>query len=190
MTTATMAKGPQAGTYHSLLYARALHPGLFTLRGRATERRGDAQVEAWVMSGAHLLRCGKGSHCVCELVTDRDDAVPTTDVVSAVICVGDQDVEHEFETHSIRYFTSVQTESLSENLYLTTLDDLTRLGEENRCMQHFWEDEAGRCLSMIELCAYDDEIHAHCYHLQARGRFVLRTLTMFAFAEETADQPR
>jgi len=132
------------------------------------------------MPGAHLLRCDHSGACVSELVTDHNNGVPTADVVSAVLCVGDQDIEHAFEGACVRYFSSVQTESLSENLYLNTLQELSQHGEETGSMRHTWDDDAGPCMSMIELDSYDNEVHAHCYHLQARGWFVLRTLTMFA----------
>ena len=173
------AKPNAVQSYQAFLYERALHPELFDLCERRVVNSGEYEFEAWIMAGGHLLRFERGPLCACELVTDREDAVPQQGLVEGYLCAGEREHEHAFKPHAVNYLASVQTESLTENLYLNTLDELRAFGAETSALMHNYEDEAGPCLSMVDIQRYAAEVHAQCYHLRALSGMVLRTQAIF-----------
>ncbi|MEL7473620.1 MAG: DUF2617 family protein [Planctomycetota bacterium] len=176
------AKSTCLQNYQIILYNRALHPELFELNGRRVERHGDYELETWIMPGSHMLRFGQREHCSCELVTPQERDLPTHGVISAAFCAGERDYEHAFEPHGVTYLSTVQTETLSENLYIATFDEMNRHALSNDSLVHRWDDEHGRNLSMLDCQQFNTEVHVQSFHLLAQGGLVLRTQTIFETA--------
>ena len=173
-------KAPSAlQSYQTILYNRALHPEFFALRDRRVILHGDYEFESWLMDGGHLLRFEFGGLCASELVSFQEDGLPDSGVVSAFLCAGERDFEHEFKEHGVKYMTTVQTETLSENLYAATFDEMIAHAEESGAMIQRWRDEVGRCLSIVDVQRFATETHTQAYHLLASGGIVLRTQTIF-----------
>lgn len=169
--------------YQTILYRRALHPELFTLKGRKMIRHGSYEVELWLMPAAHLIRFTHRNLSGCELVTFQEGGLPTEGLVTTFPCAGERDFEHRFDPEGVVYMTSVQTESLSENLYTSTYAEMEASAAETDAMVYKWEDgEGGRCLSMLDVQRFSKEVHAQCYHLIAASGFVLRTQSIFEHA--------
>ncbi len=174
-------------SYQLILYKRALHPELFQLKNRVAVRNGQCDFEAWLMPGGHALRIQHKGFCASELVTDREDGLPTTGAVATFPCAGEKDYEHEFSDGRMTYLATVQTETLTENLYASTYKDMVNYAEETGAMSHQWTQAggggngaaAGRCLSVLEIQRYPREIHVQSFHLVAEGGIVLRTQTIF-----------
>ncbi len=166
-------------TYQVILYDRALHPEFFDLKTRRVEKLNGFEFEAWLMNGSHVLRFEVGQHCASELVTDLDRGLPDTGVVAAFLCAGERDFDHPLSDGEINYITTVQTETLSENLYLTTREELLAFGRENEALIHQWDDEVGPCLSMLDMQRLSTQMHIQAYHLLANQGIVLRTQTIF-----------
>jgi hypothetical protein len=190
LTTPQKTNALQA--YQIVLYDRALHPELFALKGRRVVRQGQWELEAWVMQGQHVLRFERGAVCVSELVTDQETGLPTTGAVAAFLCAGERDYEHTFggkaangagesggTRGSVVYMSTVQTESLSENLYIATCDELSAHARENGSLVHPWEEDSGRGLSILDVQRYANEVHSQAYHLLPTGGVVIRTQTIF-----------
>jgi len=178
-TANVQPKSNSLQTYQLILYNRALHPELFPLRNRVVVGHDSYELEAWVMPGSHMLRFGHASTCLCELVTDQESDLPDTGVEAAFFCAGEHEYDQTFEKDQVLYMASVQTETLSENLYLATYEELLAFGREMSALSHVWETEAGPCLSMVDIQRYNREIHAQAYHLLAQGGLVLRSQTLF-----------
>lgn len=166
-------------TYQVLLYARALHPELFQLRARRVIDCAGYELEAWLMPGGHLLRFGRGTDCLCELVTENDRGIPDNGIVAAFFCAGERDFDRDFPRLGVNYMTTVQTEQLNDSIYQNTWDEMMDFAEEAEAMVHRWDDDSGPCMSILDLQRYSREIHAQSYHLLANGRIVLRTQTIF-----------
>lgn len=166
-------------TYQVALYQRALHPELFTLRDRRTLRHADYEFEAWLMPAGHVLRFERGGSCVCELVTEREEGLPEVERVEAFFAAGEHEYERCFKALGINYMTNVQTEQLSENIYLATLDEMRQHAVEMDALAFEWEDDEGHCLSIVDVQRFSREVHAQCYHLLARGGVVVRTQSIF-----------
>jgi hypothetical protein len=175
----TPARVNSLQTYQVILYDRALHPEFFDLKTRRVERLNDFEFEAWLMNGSHVLRFELGSLCASELVTDQDRNLPDLGVVATFLCAGERDYDHSFASGPVNYITTVQTETLAENLYLTTYEELLAFGQESNAMIHQWEDESGPCLSMLDMQRLSREMHIQAYHLLANQGIVLRTQTIF-----------
>lgn len=176
MNQATKSNSLQA--YQVILYDRALHPELFNLKGRRVITHADYEAELWLMPGAHAFRFEFGTMCASELVTDQEAGVPDAGVVTAFLCAGERDYDHRFGTTRANYMTTVQTESLSENLYLGTYEEMLDHARDTDAMAYTWHDH-GPCLSVLDVQRYNREIHAQSYHLIATGGLVLRTQTIF-----------
>lgn len=175
-------KGNTLQSYQILLYSRALHPELFPLRNRKVIRHGNYEFEIWAMEGAHLLRFEHNTLCACELLISPEGKLPETGLVSGFLAAGERDFEHRFLRDRVTYMHTVQTETLSENLYLATYDEMMDYARTSETLIHKWEDEAGRCVSIIDTQRFNKEIHAQCYHLIAQGGIVIRTQTIFEHA--------
>jgi hypothetical protein len=172
---------PQTGTqsYQAILYNRALHPSLFDLRSRRVRARGPASLEAWVLPGQHVLRFTVGQFCATELLTDREDDLPESGAVTAFLCAGEREFEHVFTESRVTYMASVHTETISETIYAATYRDMLEHAAANESQIVEWTTPEGRNMSVVDLEAFGNEIHAEAYHLLARGGFVLRIQSMF-----------
>lgn len=174
----TTAKTANLQSYQVLLYDRALHPKLFSLKGRQVLRNGGYEVEAWAMNGSHLLRFEYKTLCCCELVTDIERN-PTQGVVTSCLCAGEHEFEHRFARDHVNYMSSIQTETLSENLFAAEYEELLDLGRQMNALIHRWQDDAGDCLTVLALQTLSAEAHIQAYHLIANGGLVLRSQTIF-----------
>ncbi len=178
-------------SYQIILYNRALHPELFDLKARRVFERDQMELEAWVMPGRHLLRFEHHNLCACELICPLERTLPETGIVATCLCAGERDYEHLFEHHEVRYLTTVQTETLSDNLYLMTYREmLEHAQEEPGTVLYEWVDEAGKCMSLLDVQTYKGEIHAQSYHMQASSGVVLRTQSIFELTSESSGTSR
>ncbi len=166
-------------TYQTILYNRALHPEFFPLKGRRVIRHNGFEAELWSMSGSHLIRFEHGPLCACELVTDQESNLPDAGVVIAFLCAGERDYEHRFRKNKVTYMTSVQTETLAENLYAATMDEILDFARECEGLLHRWDDDAGPCLTLLDSQVQGHEVHVQAYHMIAQGGIVLRTQSIF-----------
>lgn len=179
----TPAKAPSIPSYHLVLYKRALHPELFPMRARRTVNHATYELEAWLMPGSHLLRFQHGELCCCELISDRDDNLPTTGAVATFPCAGERDFEHAFTAPRAAYLTTIQTETLNDSLYTSTYREMIDFAHETDALVHRWANSEGApCLSLIDIQRYPREVHAQAYHLIAGGGLVLRTQSIFEHA--------
>ena len=168
--------------YQTILYHRALHPELFQLRAREVHDHGRYEFETWLTEGGHVLRFTLGETTATELLIDREDGLPDVGVVSAAPCGGERDVAHAFDGTGVRYITTVQTETLSENLYRVTLDEMREHAAETKALALEWLDDTGPCMSMLDVQRFAREVHTQAYHLIAAGGIVLRSQTIFEHA--------
>lgn len=176
----TQIKASTIQVYQGLLYDRALHPELFSLKARRVfTGKGEYELEVWLMNGAHLLRFERRGLCVSELITDQEANLPNTGIVVGFPCTGERDIEHRFEKDRVTYMTTVQTETLSENLFLATTREMRQFAREADALYHGWTSDAGSSLSVIDVQRMNREVHVQCYHLLASTGLVLRTQTLF-----------
>jgi hypothetical protein len=166
-------------SYQVMLYGKPLHPELFTARVRRTVKTGTAELEGAVAPGRHMLRFETKGLSACEMLLDHDFGLPEAGLVSRFLAAGEHEFEHRFERAGVNYMLTVQTESLSENLYIATYEELLDYGKEVQGLVLQWTDPAGKCLSMLDLQRYAKEAHAHCYHMVGNGGLVIRTQTIF-----------
>jgi hypothetical protein len=168
--------------YRIVVYRRALHPELFRVKNRITIAHGDYEFEGWVMPGSHVMRFQTGQACASELLTEQESGLPERGVAAAFPCAGERDFEQDFGG-KLKYVSTVQTETLSENLYLATYRELYEFAREVDAAAHTWTDsDGGRCLSFLDVQRYRKEIHAQAYHLVAAGGLVIRSQTIFEHA--------
>lgn len=172
--------------YQTILYRRALHPELFTLKGRKIVRYGAYELEVWLLRASHLLRFSHRQFSACELVTFQESGLPTEGTIATVPCAGEHEFEHRFDAEGVTFMTSVQTETLTESLYNSTYAEMEELaadggadGSEGVLLHKYDDPEAGRCLSLVDVQRLSKEVHIQCYHLIAANGFVLRTQSIF-----------
>lgn len=167
-------------TYQLLLYRKALHPEVFNLKQRRGISHGAYDLEAWVAPGSHVMRFRYDGFVASELVTDQDGGLPVDGAVTGFPCQGEHEYDHKFTAERVNYMTSVQTETLGENLYAATYDEMVDFSKETGALIHRWTDtDGGKCLSMLDVQRLAKEVHAQAYHLLAHGGLVLRTQTIF-----------
>ncbi len=176
------SKSSNTQMFRMILYRRALHPELFELKSRHSFQHGGYEAELWMISTGHLLRFQVGDYCLTEVVMNQCNHLPELGVVHALPCLGEKDYElsAEADDQPLGYVTTVQTESLNENLYMTTLRELVSLSQESSSIAHEWVDEDQvPCLSLIDIQKYNQEFHLQSYHLTGGNGLVLRTQTIF-----------
>jgi hypothetical protein len=162
-----------------LLYRHALHPEFFRIEGRERIEHGEYEYEAWIFRGGHVLRFEHSGLCVSEIVTAEPDPLPERGLVTTLPCAGERDHESEFADRVV-FMTSVQTETLTDHLYLSTYNELLDHGRDRNALLTLWSEENGKAnLSMIESQRRCNEIHIQCYHLRSDCGLVLRTQTIF-----------
>jgi len=166
-------------TYSMLVYRKAVHPEFFGIAGRKHLEHNGSEFEGWIFRGGHAARLQIGQHCVCEVVIDQASHLPDRGLVTTLPCAGERDYEERFG-NQILFMTTMQTETLSEHLYLGTYKEMVAHSRESDSISTAWTDEQGRPnLSLLDVQRYRDEIHIQGYHLRSDCGLVLRTQSMF-----------
>jgi hypothetical protein len=162
-----------------MVYNRALHPELFDLQARRTDRHGDYEVEMWATPGGHVVRFNFAGQTLTETVIERGDHLPETGLIHALPCVGEKDYEMQ-PTGKLGFVTTIQTETLSDNLYNATLREMHDFARETGALAYEWVDDNGvPCLTVLDSQKYRREFHIQSYHLYGNSGVVLRTQSIF-----------
>ena len=164
-----------------IAYNRALHPELFDLKGRRTDRHGDYEVELWLTARGHMVRFSFMGETFTETVVERGDHLPETGLIHVVPCFGEKDYEMDPQGSKIGYVTSIQTEALTDNLYSATLEEMRDFARETGALSHEWHEEGAPApsLDILDAHKYRREFHIHSYHLYGNHSAVLRTQSIF-----------
>lgn len=163
-----------------MVYRRALHPELFNLQARRTDRHGEYEVESWVTAGGHVVRFQVAGQVLTETVIENGDHLPETGLIYALPCLGEKDFELEEPEGKIGYVTTIQTENLTDNLYMATLREMQDFTRETGSLCHEWQDASGvPALSVLDTQKYRREFHVQSYHLLGGSGMVLRTQSIF-----------
>ena len=161
-------KSSNAQLFRLMVYRRALHPELFDLQGRRCHRHGEYEVETWIAPAGHVIRFELDGQAMTEAVLENGDHLPEHGLVHALPCLGEKDFELEPEGR-IGYVTTVQTESLTDNLFMATLREMRDFATEAQALSHEWKDAEGNVnLSILDVQKYKTEFHLQAYHLVAR----------------------
>jgi hypothetical protein len=84
--------------------------------------------------------------------------------------------------------TTMQTETLSDHLYLGTYKEMLAHARESDSLISIWTDESGKPnLSVLDVQSTRTELHLQGYHLRSDCGLVLRTQSMFQIP--TAPEP-
>lgn len=173
------SKASSLQTYTLNLYRNALHPEFFRIDARHRVKHGEYDFEGWVFRGGHVLRFQHDGLCVTEVVTDQPQSVPDRGVIATFPCAGERDHETDLNDH-VRYVVSMQTETLSDHLYLGTYNEMVEHGRSCDGAMTLWTDESGRPnLSLFDTQRYGEELHVQAYHIRSDCGLVLRSQTIF-----------
>ncbi len=166
---------PSMQSFHLLLYQRALHPELFRIQDRRSLRQSTYEMEGWVVPSGHVLRLQRGNACLTEVVLDGDHGLPERGLLQSFPCFGEKEHDQAVDGR-MRYIASIQTEHLSDNLYMATFHEMKEFASGAGALWHEWSDpEGGVNLSILDIQRYKREAHAQSYHLVGPSGFVLRT---------------
>ncbi|RLS21614.1 MAG: hypothetical protein DWH71_04315 [Planctomycetota bacterium] len=175
------ASNPHA--YAMLLYRRAVHPEFFGIEARRKMQHGDYEFEGWIFKGGHCVRFQYGAITFCEVVVDNPTSLPDRGLAGTLPCAGEHDHEEKI-TENITYMTTIQSESLSDHLYLGTYKEMLQHGRDSDSLMTCWTDPNGKPnLSIIDMQRFRNEIHAQSYHLRAGSGLVLRTQSLVQLPE-------
>lgn len=172
-------------TYHMLVFKKALHPEFFGIEGRTRLKQEEYEAESWIFRGGHSLRfhlAASGARpalCVVEVVLEQIDQIQERGVVATLPCAGERDHEEKFG-ESLVYMTTMQTETLSDHLYLGTYKEMLAHARESDSLISIWTDDSGKPnLSVLDVQSTRTELHLQGYHLRSDCGLVLRTQSMF-----------
>lgn len=169
-----------SGHHQTILYDRPLEARLFKPARTLRVECGRYRCELWVMPGAHAVRFDYGPLQAAELVTDQDQGLPEAGVLSAFLCSGERDFEHQFADAGVEYLTTVQSECLAPPIYDALLREArTDAGHGQRHLLHQWDTDSGPCLSAVLLEPQAREVRIEAFHFLAASGLVLRTGSIF-----------
>lgn len=171
-------------TYHMLVFRKALHPEFFGIEGRNRTKHEDYEAESWIFRGGHSLRFQHNGLCVVEVVVESIDQIPDRGIVATLPCAGERDHEERFGDQLV-YMTTMQTETLSDHLYIGTYKEMLQHSRESDSLVSMWTDELGKPnLSVLDVQATRNELHLQGYHLRSDCGLVLRTQSMFQIVRD------
>ena len=174
-------KATSLQTYHMLVFRKALHPEFFGIEGRNRIRHEDYEAESWIFRGGHSLRFQHNGLCVVEVVLETIEQIPDRGLVATLPCAGEQLV----------YMTTMQTETLSDHLYIGTYKEMLQHARESDSLVSMWTDEYGKPnLSVLDVQATRSELHLQGYHLRSDCGLVLRTQSMFQIVRDAEAKKR
>lgn len=170
--------------YQMLLLRGPVHPEFFKIAARRQVQHADYEFESWLYNGGHVLRFEHGGATVTEVVTDQPDELPDRGLINSLPCSGERDHE-ETVAERITLVTSMQTETLSDHLYLSSYDEMLEHSRQPDCLVTRWHDKGQHpSISILEFQRYSAEVHVQSYHLQGDSSLILRTQTIFQVGVE------
>ena len=176
--------------YGMLLSRGPVHPEFFKIAGRKQSSHADFDFEAWIFPGGHVLRFEHATTTLCEVVTDKATELPERGLVTTLPCNGERDFEEIFGDR-ITFVTSIQTETLSEHLYLGTYQEMLDHGKDPAHLVTTWKETAEHpSLSLIEFQRYHDQVHVQTYHLRGDSLSVLRTQSILQAGVEEVEEEK
>lgn len=179
-TNISPGKSSTLQTYAMLLYKRAVHPEFFGIEARKKIEHGEYEFEGWIFRGGHCARFQYGGLTFCEVVVENPANLPERGLAASMPCAGERDHDEKL-AEQIGYMTTIQTETLSDHLYLGTYKEMLahgRQGDGNSIMT-VWTDAANKPnLSLIDMQRFRNELHLQGYHLRSDCGMVLRTQSM------------
>jgi hypothetical protein len=162
-----------------IIYRRPLHPELFRLEGRRCHRQESYESENWITAGGHVARFCHGGETLTEAVVEEGSHLPEQGLIHAMPCIGEKEFQVTSESR-LGYVTTLQTETLVENLYQATYREMKQFAEETGALCHEFQDEHGAAnLSVLDAQNYKREYHIQGYHLYGSLNMVLRTQSIF-----------
>ncbi|MCH7798961.1 MAG: hypothetical protein IID28_11035 [Planctomycetes bacterium] len=166
--------------YNLMLYRTALHPEFFRIEGVRRIEHGEYEFEAWIFRGGHALRFEHDGLCLTEIVSDQTSQLPERGQVVTLPCAGEKDHENTFGDN-VAYVTSVQTEILTDHLYLGTYNEMLEHGRELNALMAVWTEDAHvkPSLSLLDIQRFAEEVHVQSYHLRPDCGLVLRSQSIF-----------
>lgn len=171
-------KSFNAQLFRLMVYQRALHPELLNLQGRRLYRHGDYEAECWIAPLGHVVRFQIDEDTLTEVVIEKGDHLPEHGLVHALPCMGEKEFELESDCQ-VAYVTTIQTESLSDNLYLATYREMRDFATESDSLVHEWKDEDSLNMSILDCQKFKREFHVQSYHLIGTYSMVLRTQSIY-----------
>jgi hypothetical protein len=187
-TNVTPPKASGSHAYAMLLYRRAVHPEFFGIEARRKLLHGDYEFEGWIFKGGHCVRFQYGAISFCEVVVDNPTSLPDRGLAGTLPCAGEHDHEEKV-TEQIAYMTTIQSESLSDHLYLGTYKEMLQHGRDSDSLMVAWTEANGKPnLSLIDIQRFRNELHVQGYHLRASSGLVLRTQSMIQLPEPAAKE--
>jgi hypothetical protein len=187
-TNVSPAKSSSPHAYAMLLYRRAVHPEFFGIEARRKVQHGDYEFEGWIFKGGHCIRFQYGAISFCEVVVDNPTSLPDRGLAGTLPCAGEHDHDEKI-TEEINYMTSIQSESLSDHLYLGTYKEMLQHGRDSDSLMVAWSEPNGKQnLSLIDLQRFRNELHVQSFHLRAASGLVLRTQSMVQLPEASAKE--
>jgi hypothetical protein len=187
-TNVSPAKSSSPHAYAMLLYRRAVHPEFFGIEARRKVQHGDYEFEGWIFKGGHCIRFQYGAISFCEVVVDNPTSLPDRGLAGTLPCAGEHDHDEKI-TEEINYMTSIQSESLSDHLYLGTYKEMLQHGRDSDSLMVAWSEPNGKQnLSLIDLQRFRNELHVQSFHLRATSGLVLRTQSMVQLPEASAKE--
>lgn len=176
--TPTPSRASSLQNYHMLAFRKALHPEFFGIEQVRKIQHGDYETEAWIFRGGHSLRFTLHGFCMTEVVLEQIDQIPDRGLIAALPCAGERDFEEKVAENLV-YMTTMQTETLSDHLYLGTYKEMMQHARENDSVYAAWTDAAGKPnLSLIDVQHFRHEVHIQGYQLRSDCGLVLRTQSM------------
>ena len=114
------------------------------------------------------------------VVSDDSNQLPERGLVSTLPCAGEKDHENTFGDNVV-YVTSVQTEVLTDHLYLGTFNEMLEHGQELNALMSVWTEDVSDkpSLSLLDMQRFADEVHVQSYHLRTDCGLVLRSQSIF-----------
>jgi hypothetical protein len=173
-------------SYHSLIFRAPLHPEFFNIEGREKGQHNEYEFESWLFAGGHAFRFEYDGIGITEVVTPDPSILPERGLVTSVPCAGEKDHEAEYSDR-ITYLTSIQTETLSDHLYMGTYREMVEHGRMGEGLLKIWDTGGPPNLSLVEFQRYADEVHIQGYHLRSDCLMVLRTQSIFQTGTQEKD---
>lgn len=179
MTTMNVGhKSFNAQLFRLMVYQRSLHPELLDLQGRRLYRHGDYEAECWIAPSGHVIRFQIGQDILSEVVIEKGDHLPELGLVHALPCMGEKEFELDSD-NNLAYVTTVQIESLSENLYLSTYREMRDFATESDALTYEWKQDDAMSMSILDCQKFKREFHVQSYHLMGSCSMVLRTQSIY-----------
>lgn len=176
----TLGEKQHLSSLHLLLYSRSLHPELFCYYDQRNFVMKRYECHVAITGVSHLISFHRDEKTLVEVLAESDSVLPERGKLLDLSVRGSKSHCREM-ADGISYIMNLDTETMSEDVYLTTHLELQKISKRRGMFFDFpgWANGQMPAFSFLDCEAKSDQFHVFSFHAFPDKLTLVKTQSIF-----------